>query len=129
MTERGFEEQKEIRQEITESFRLMWDGFPHPVLLLRKSRTIVDANQAARNLGVTAGIKCRDISPSPEKCRKHCLADKALASGGSERIVSRQGDKLTATYWISLNSPDDDLYLHFGMDFPDAMIREEILAS
>jgi hypothetical protein len=129
MNQNSLEKQKEIRQEIIESFRLMWDCFPHPVLLLHKSRTIVDANQAARNLGVAAGIKCRDISPSPENCRKHCQADKVLASKVSERIVSRQGNKLTATYWLSLNVPDDDLYLHFSMEFPDTMIHEEVKAS
>ena len=121
----NLEKQKETRKEIAESFRLMWDCFPHPVLLLHKSREIVDANEAARKLGVVPGIKCRDISPSPENCKKHCQADKVLASGISERIVSHQGNKLIATYWLSLNVPDDDLYLHFNIEFPNTMINEE----
>jgi len=103
----------------------MWDSFPHPVLLLQKNRTIVDSNKLARDLGVLEGVKCRDISPYPEKCKKHCLADKAMASGESERIISRQGNKVSATYWIPLKSHQDDLYLHFVMDFPEAMIQEE----
>ena len=129
MNQSDLEKQSEIRKVIIESFRLMWDCFPHPVLLLHKSRTIVDANEAARKLGVVSGIKCRDISPSLENCKKHCKADKALASGLSERIVSRQGNKLTATYWLSLNVPNDDLYLHFGMEFPGTIIREEVKIS
>lgn len=125
MNENSQEKQNEVQADISKSFRLMWDSFPHPVLLLQKNRTIVDSNKLARDLGVPAGVKCREISPYPEKCKNHCLADKALASGTSERIISRQGNKLSATYWIPLKSQQDDLYLHFVMDFPEAMIQEQ----
>ncbi|MEE9913051.1 MAG: hypothetical protein K4571_15160 [Deltaproteobacteria bacterium] len=125
MNENGQEKQNEGQPDISKSFRLMWDSFPHPVLLLQKNRTIVDSNKLARDLGVPAGVKCRDISPYPEKCKKHCLADKALASGTSERIISREGNKVSATYWIPLMSHQGDLYLHFVMDFPEAMIQEQ----
>ncbi len=119
------EQLNEQQRHISEAFRMMWDSFPHPVLLLQKNRTIVDSNKLARDLGVPAGVKCREISPYPEKCKNHCLADKALASGAPERIISRQGNKLSATYWIPLKTQQDDLYLHFVMDFPDAMIQEQ----
>lgn len=111
--------------EIRKSFRLMWDGFPHPVLLLQKNRIIVDSNQAGRALGVPSGVRCRDISPYPEKCKNNCLADKALANGKPERTISRLGDKLTATYWIPLHPDHSDLYLHFVVDLPDALISNE----
>ncbi|MFO7569327.1 MAG: hypothetical protein R6W75_05975 [Smithellaceae bacterium] len=111
--------------EIRKSFRLMWDGFPHPVLLVEQNRNIVDVNESARNLGAPVGVRCRDISPYPQKCKKHCLADKALASGSSERMISRQGNKISATYWIPLKTKQDDLYVHFVMEFPDAMIQEQ----
>lgn len=113
----------EQRRRISESFRMMWDNFPQPVLLLQKSRKIIDANQAARNLGVFSGVQCRDISPYPEKCKNNCLADKALVSGTTERTVNRQGDKISATYWIPLTSVEDGLYLHFVIDLPAAMIQ------
>ncbi|MDP2853372.1 MAG: hypothetical protein Q8O28_03895 [Smithellaceae bacterium] len=125
MNENSHEKQNEVPPDVSKSFRLMWDTFPHPVLLLQKNRTIVDSNKLARDLGVPAGVKCRDISPYPEKCKNHCLADKALASGVTEQIISRQGNKLLATYWIPLKLLQDDLYLHFVMDFPDAMIQEQ----
>jgi hypothetical protein len=112
-------------EDLVKSFRLMWDGFPHPVLLLRKNRMIVDSNKLARDLGVPAGVKCRDISPYPAKCKKNCLADKALASGTTERTISRLGGKLTDTYWIPLHPDHSDLYLHFVVDLPEALIQEQ----
>ena len=111
--------------DLVKSFRLMWDGFPHPVLLLQKNRMIVDSNKPARDLGVPAGVKCRDISPYPAKCKNNCLADKALASGRSERIISRLDGKFTATYWIPLRADHSDLYLHFVVDLPEALIQEQ----
>ena len=125
MNETKIEEHPVVREDITKSFRLMWDGFPYPVLLLRKNRMIVDSNQAARSLGVPVGVRCRDISPYPEKCKNNCLADVALASGSAERIISRQNGTLSATYWIPLNARDNDLYLHFVMDLPGSETREE----
>ena len=104
----------------TELFRLMWDNFPHPVLLLKKNRKIIDANRMARALGVVQGIKCRDISPYPEKCKNQCLADQALASGTAERVIAHQNNKALATYWVPLASLGKDIYLHFVIDIPDA---------
>ena len=109
MNQNKDEQQNERHRRIVESFRLMWDGFPHPVLLLQKNRMIIDSNKLARDQGVPAGVKCRDISPYPEKCKNNCLADKALASGAPERTISRLDGKLTATYWIPLNPDHSDL--------------------
>ncbi len=118
MNQNGNEGKNERRRHISESFRNMWDGFPHPVLLLHKSRQIIDANQAARDLGVPLGVKCRDISPYPDKCKNYCLADKALAEHVWQRIVNREKSRLLATYWIPLHSMEEGLYLHFVVDVP-----------
>jgi hypothetical protein len=125
MNQNNSQNQKDAQLDISKSFRMMWDSFPHPVLLLQKNRTIVDSNKLARDLGVPAGVKCRDISPYPEKCKNNCLADKALASGASERTISRLGGNLTATYWIPLNPDNSDLYLHFVVDLPETLIQEQ----
>jgi hypothetical protein len=112
--------------DICKSFRLMWDGFPHPVLLIQKSRNILDANVSARALGAPTGVRCRDISPYPDKCRKYCLADSALESGKFKRTLARQDGKLTATYWIPFNTVAHGLYLHFTVDIPDVPEGEVI---
>lgn len=113
------EKQKGLYEDICKSFRFMWDGFPHPVLLIQKNRNILDANQSARDLGVSAGIRCRDISPYPDQCQNYCQADSALESGQSKRLLSRQAGKFSATYWIPLISVASGLYLHFAVDLPD----------
>ena len=120
MNQNSNEQQSDKRRRLSESFLNMWDGFPHPVLLLHKSRLIIDANQAARDLGVPLGVKCRDISPYPDKCKNHCQADKALADGIWKRLVSREKEKVSATYWIPIHAGEDGLYLHFTVDVPEA---------
>ncbi len=119
MNENSQEKQDNEQSEMTRSFRIMWDGFPHPVLLIQKNRNILDANACARALGVPLGVRCRDISPYPDKCKKYCLADSALESGMTQRIMAREGDKMTATYWIPFSSVASGLYLHFTVDIPD----------
>lgn len=105
--------------EICKSFRLMWDGFPYPVLLVEKNRNIVDVNESARNLGVPVGVRCRDISPYPDKCKNFCQANEALESGKTRRMVSRENGKTFSTYWIPLHSAQSGLYLHFVVDTTD----------
>ena len=39
-------------EEIIRAFHLMWDGFPEPILLIRKSREIVAANKKAEAFGI-----------------------------------------------------------------------------
>jgi len=112
------EKKQKQSADICKSFRLMWDGFPHPVLLIQKNRKILDANQSARDLGVPAGIRCRDISPDPDKCKNYCQADAALERGKPKRLLSRQNGKFSATYWIPLNQVSGGLYLHFVVDLP-----------
>lgn len=117
----SIEKEKQNRQyeDICKSFRLMWDGFPHPVLLILKNRNILDANESARALSVLSGVRCRDISPYPDKRKNYCQADAALKSGKYKRTLAWQDEKITATYWIPFNSVANGLYLHFTVDPPD----------
>lgn len=118
MNKNNNEKQNGANEDICKSFRFMWDSFPHPVLLVQKNRTIIDANEKARRLGVIAGVRCRDISPNPSKCKKSCMADQAISTGNSQRIIHQEKDNLYATYWVPLHSVESGLYLHFVMDVP-----------
>jgi hypothetical protein len=118
MNKNNAEKQVGVTSDICKSFRFMWDNFPHPVLLVQKNRNIIDANQCARHLGVSSGIKCREISPYPDKCKNDCLADKALSTGNPQRLINKAKDKLLATYWVPLHSVENGLYLHFVIDVP-----------
>jgi len=109
------QDKQDAFSEIRKSFRLMWDGFPHPVLLVEKNRNILD-DQSARDLGVPVSVRCRDISPYPDKCKNFCQADEALASGKSRRMVSREKGKILSTYWIPLDVMQPGMYLHFVID-------------
>ncbi len=120
------EKQNRQYEDICKSFRLMWDGFPHPVLLIQKNRNILDANESARAIGVPLGVRCRDISPYPDKCKNYCQADSALDSGKTKKIMVRQDNKMAATYWIPFNSVANGLYLHFTVDVPDVPAGEVV---
>jgi len=43
--------------EIRKSFRLMWDGFPHPVLLLQKKQDNCRFQSSRARLGCAVGCE------------------------------------------------------------------------
>jgi hypothetical protein len=102
--------------DIGPAFHLMWDAFPTVVMLIRKDRTIVDVNRLGRDLGVTPGVKCFQLTG---ECKVHenCLANQALAEGTAKRgvgyVSALQG--VYDAYWLPVPGRDD-LYVHLSVD-------------
>jgi hypothetical protein len=94
---------------------MMWDMFPHSVLLLKKNRDIVAVNKKAQERGVRAGGKCFQLGDkSKTEIHTGCKANVALEKGMAERSVSyREGaTRVTDTYWIPV-AMEKDLFMHF----------------
>jgi hypothetical protein len=98
-----------------ESFRLMWDFFPSPVMLLHRDRTILATNQAAKSAGVPIGAKCFQLNPEEGKDHcKQCKAQKALTRRQAVVAKETQEGKEIYAYWLPVqDSPD--LFVHFGL--------------
>ncbi len=116
MNKNNNEKQNGTNEDICKSFRFMGQ-LPHPVLLVQKNRTIIDANEKARRLGVIAGIRCRDISPYPDKCTVW-----QTRPFHRESPENHSSGERYATYWVPLHSVENGLYLHFVMDVPMVII-------
>ncbi|MFW5734966.1 MAG: hypothetical protein ACOCWR_07905 [Oceanidesulfovibrio sp.] len=58
----------EVRLDVLEAFFMMWDLYPEPVMLIHANRDVLAVNEAARNLGLSAGIKCHSLYPSEKPC-------------------------------------------------------------
>ncbi len=104
-----------VRIETIEAFHMMWDNFPHPVLLLKKSREIVAMNKCAQERGYLACGKCFERGGKTE-IHAGCLANTALELGEPQRKVSynKATNRITDGYWLPV--PDEkDLYLHFAV--------------
>lgn len=108
--------------DYVQAFDLMWEMFPEPTLLVRKDRTVVAANAAARRMGRTEGERCFGSSPhggGKHHCR-NCKADHALRDRRAYSEVSLDLGGPVTGYWLPL--PDsDDLYVHFGFGVADLM--------
>ena len=104
--------QNSVSEETLKAFHLMWDPFPHSVLLLKKSRTIVDANAKALNRGVVLGKKCYALGKGSNGVHPGCLADEALEAGEARRIFSIRDGRVVDAYWLPITG-EEDLFIHF----------------
>ena len=59
------EESKMDEQKVIESFHMMWDNFPEPVMLIKKSRQIYAVNKKAASLGLSEASPCTRGSRYP----------------------------------------------------------------
>jgi hypothetical protein len=101
-----------INEEILKAFHLMWDPFPHGVLLLKKNRTIVDANAKAMERVDILGKKCYALSGKETGIHTGCLADTALKEGVSQRAVIKREGRIIDAYWLPVRG-EEDLFVHF----------------
>jgi len=106
----------DVSNETIAAFHMMWDQFPHPVLLLKKCRDIIAINKRAEEVGVRVGRKCYRLTGNNE-IHEGCKANQALAEGAAQRMVSHNKDtnRLMDAYWLPV--PDgEDVYLHFAIE-------------
>ena len=100
-------------EEVIRAFHLMWDGFPEPIMLIKKSREIVAANKKAESFGLKVGTKCSSYG-KPEQ-HKGCRCNEAADEKKTIAITYKGPfDKDAYGYWIPL--PEQPEYiLHFSV--------------
>lgn len=116
----------QVDQSVLKAFETMWGLYPEPVLLIHASRDVLAVNDCAKELGVTAGIKCHALYPSDKPC-PGCLANVMLKSGKARRkaAVDNQSGKFLDGYWIPVKGVSD-VYVHFGNDIGE-YVKPELL--
>ena len=104
-----------VSNETIKAFDMMWGGFPHVVLLIKKTRDIVAANKVAEAMGFHPGTKCFQVARSTE-IHARCKANEALEKGVVERSVSyiKDTNQVSNAYWIPILT-EKDLYVHFAV--------------
>ena len=104
-----------LDQQVVATFRIFWDNFPFPALLLRRDHLILDSNAAARAAGIVPGGRCVDNGPI--EAHRGCLAMRALKEKVGKRQVKYNKfiGRVMDTYWIPLVG-HDDVYVHFASD-------------
>jgi diguanylate cyclase (GGDEF)-like protein len=106
--QRKLEESRKFQQ-------VLLDALPYPAVLARYStRTVVSANQRAREMGVKEG----EESP----CCKHIPEGERRSSRMLEQ--QREDGSWDMLCWRPVEG-EDDLYLHFSIDITERKEREE----
>ncbi len=141
-------ERKRAEQMLREEKRLselLLNSLPHPAMLIRRDRTILAANQTAREVGAVVGSVCwqefghadyiseehkqymqdHGCAPPDGSHCTFCLADKALdcqafANNPEVHAFGRIWD----TRWFPL---DDDVYLYYSIDITERVETEREL--
>lgn len=110
-----------MQQNVLEAFQTMWGPFPEPVLLVRKDRTVLAANDFARGVGISAGIKCFSVNPEARiTICKQCKANLALREQRTVCSEDVQNGKRILGYWMPLKE-EKDVYVHIGIGCAEAM--------
>lgn len=99
-------------RDLAEAFDLLWGRFPDPMLLVRRDRTILAQNDAARAQpwGVVGG-KCYAVHGSRAHVCQGCQADAALDQGSAIACEGIEGGKRIRNYWIPVKGVPD-VYVH-----------------
>ena len=101
-------------EQIIEAFHLMWDMFPEPVMLIKKSREIVALNPVCAQSGLKPGMRCSSVGSTQQHkgCRCNEAVDEKKAIG-----VTYEGPKGKAFgYWVPVaNKPEWILHLNVGL--------------
>ncbi len=131
---------KRIQKKFNDEIKLrtaLIEALPYPTMLIKKDRTIILANKAARDAGAKIGGICwRDFGHTEHISAKDkdyinqhkttnglfshcifCLADEALAD--SKLCIAPEVEsfgKVFETYWMPLSN---DLFLHYAFDITE----------
>ncbi len=131
---------KRIQKKLNDEIKLrtaLIEALPYPTMLIKKDRTIILANKAARDAGAKIGGICwRDFGHTEHISAKDkdyinqhkttnglfshcifCLADEALAD--SKLCIAPEVEsfgKVFETYWMPLSN---DLFLHYAFDITE----------
>lgn len=108
----------ELSQEMKQYFRTYWGNFPFPVMLVHRTRIIMERNALAEALGCVPGARCSD--QGTKESHKGCLANLALREQSAQRRVGylKEFGMILDAYWIPLvDFPD--YFLHFSIDITE----------
>lgn len=116
----------DVKPEVIESFKAMWNLYPEPVMLVHKSRDIVARNKMAEEMGIPAGVKCHSLAGRDKIC-SGCKGNAALKKKEGLRKVSFNdlSDKCLDGYWVPVDG-EEDLMVHFGNDISQ-WVRPEFM--
>lgn len=105
-----------VGSEILAAFHMMWDSFPHPVMLLKKTRDVVATNKAATDRGMPTCSKCFQLGGRDE-VHEGCKANEAIEKGVAQRTVAhnKETNRVMDAYWLPV-AAGQDLYLHFAIN-------------
>lgn len=101
------------QQKIIESFHMMWDNFPEPVLLIQKNRQIYAVNQKAAGFGLNTQMRCIDNGTLEQ--HKGCLCNRAADEKRTVCVTydASNGSKAYG-YWMPVAGAEEYI-LHFGV--------------
>lgn len=114
MTEHGVAKQ-------VEAFRLMWDAFPEPAMLIGDGRKVLAANALGRRLGVTAGSTCGGLAPVRAAPAHNPMEQLRDTQSALVEIAEANGQPVLS-YWVPVTGAQN-LAIHFGIGVVRAVER------
>ncbi|MGE4496463.1 MAG: hypothetical protein AB7E48_01175 [Deferribacterales bacterium] len=114
------------KEKVIEAFKLTWEEYPSPVMLLSRKHDILALNKAGEQNGIPTGIKCHSLGDSSSHA-KYCKAAAALKSRKAVRHVCYIEERgiVYDGFWLPVG---EDFLIHFGNDITE-YAKEEMLTK
>ena len=97
---------------IIQAFHAMWDKFPEPVMMIKRSREIIALNPACEASGLQPGMKCSSVG-SPEQ-HKGCRCNQAIDTASPVCVAYQSAKGQAYGYWIPV-AEKPEWILHFSV--------------
>lgn len=99
-------------EQIIEAFHAMWDNFPEPIMLIKKSREIIALNPKCAAAGLKPGMRCSQVG-TPEQ-HKGCRCNEAVDTQKAVAVTYSGPFGKAFGYWIPV-AVKPEWIIHFGV--------------
>lgn len=114
MTEQGIAKQ-------VEAFRLMWDAFPEPAMLIGEGRKILAANALGRRLGLSSGSTCEGLASLDASVAHNPMEHLRRTQSALVELGEANGQPVLS-YWAPV-AGTGNMAVHFGIGVVRAIER------
>lgn len=101
-------------EQIIDAFHEMWDMFPEPVMMIKKSREIIALNPACGKSGVKPGMRCSSVGAPA--LHKGCRCNEAVDEKKTVAITYQSPAGKSFGFWVPVaNKPEWILHFNVGV--------------
>lgn len=93
-------------KKVLEAFKIMWNEYPEPAMLINRGKRVMAINWACRQVGPHVGAFCHEIGGCQD-INNRCLINHCLESRKAVHIKVGNGQKQWSIHWVPIDGCPD----------------------